>query len=242
MSNVKEVATGTQSSLSPNELRRHLSPLTRALSCLFWGLPVTLVISVQTLTVLRFGSLGIAGALAPSLGFALLLYGLLLLGQFRPDRAAWASVLDRTRLLALTNLGLSPFLYWYQRVPDIPFFSTAVGLLAVSGLLFLLSLNALLRRLAFQLPDALLRLEMLAFTRLNAVCLLLLPCLAGAWMAALGWNEAPLHLRFLLQTIEPFRMLAFLFLTLLPLSITMSLIWKAKETILALAGQSPPSS
>jgi len=242
MSNVSEAAAGSQSSATPNELRLHLSHLTRGLSCLFWGLPITLVISVQTLTVLRFGSLGVASALAPSIGFALLFYGLLLLARFRPSQTAWTPVLDRTGLLALTNLGLSPFLHWYQRMPDTPLFATAVGLLALTSVLFLLSLNAVLRRLALALPDPLLQLEMLAFTRLNAVCLLLLPCLAGAWMAALYWNEAPLHLRLVLQTLEPFRVLAFLFLTLLPLSITMSLIWKSKETIvvLAAAGTPPP--
>jgi hypothetical protein len=242
MSNAMEVAAAAQTSATPNELRLHLSHLTRGLSCLFWGLPVTLVISVQTLTVLRFGSLGVASALAPSIGFALLLYGLILLGHFRSDQTSWATVLDRTRLLALTNLGLSPFLHWYQRMPDTAFFATAVGLLALTSVLFLISLNALLRRLALALPDPLLQLEMLAFTRLNAVCLLLLPCLAGAWMAALYWGDAPLHLRLVLQTLEPFRMLAFLFLTLLPLSITMSLTWKSKETIvvLAAAGTPPP--
>ncbi|MFM1943928.1 MAG: hypothetical protein RI897_2910 [Verrucomicrobiota bacterium] len=229
-----DAATQTQAPLCPNELRQHVSQLTRGLSCLFWGLPISLVLAIQTLTSTRIGNLGPASALAPSASFLLLLYGLLLLGKFHRHHLPWTQALERTRLLALTNLGLSPFLHWYQRVPDSPFFAASVGLLALFYVAFLLSLTGSIRQLALLLPDPLLQVEVLAFSRLIAICLLLLPCIAIAWTSAIYWSNSPLHLRLLLQTLEPFRILVFLFLTLLPLSITMSLLWKCKETILGL--------
>lgn len=240
MSLNSEAATGSCPPATPAELRSCLGPLSRGLSALFWGLPITLVISVQTLTLNRLGNLGLVSTFAPTAGFGLLGYGLLLLGRFRPRDPAWTGRLDRTRLLALTNFGLSPFLHWHHRVPEADLFATAVGLLALFSILFLLTLNGTLRGLALATPDSLLQLETLTFTRLNTFCLVLLPALAVAWMAALRWETAPFQLRLFLQTVEPFRFLTLLFLTLLPLSITMSLLWKTKETIISLATQSPP--
>jgi hypothetical protein len=218
---------------APEALRPLLGRLTRGLSALFWGLPLALVLSVQSLTVNPFGHLGAVSLLAPSAGFALLLYGLLLLSPFHPDDVRWSGALERARLLALTCLGLSPFLHWYRRMPDTDLFVSAVHLLGLFGVAFLIAVNSLLRRLTEALPDALLRVETAAFTRINNGCLLALPLLVLAWMLAWRWPDPPVHVRLVLQGVEPFRFFLLLFLTLLPLSMTMSLLWKAKETLLA---------
>jgi len=217
------------------EIRPVLGALTRGLSALFWGLPLALVLSVQSVTSMRLGPLELLNLLAPSAGFGLLLYGLVLLGALRmPRHRAWVAKLDRARFLALTCLGLSPFLHWYQRMPQTDLFSTAVALLALFSVMLLLSLNGVLRRLAEALPDALLVIEAKAFTRLNMLCLLLLPVVTAGWFLAWRWAEAPLWLAEALRRAEPFRLLVLLFLTLLPLSMTMSLLWKTKETLLGL--------
>ena len=43
----------------------------------------------------------------------------------------WRAALDRARLLSLVNFGLSPFLYWWNKVPANTFFLAMVLLLAV---------------------------------------------------------------------------------------------------------------
>jgi hypothetical protein len=221
------------------ELRISLGRLSRGLSALFWGLPIALILSVQAATFNWLGALGPLSHFAPPAAFALLLYGILLLRRFRPDEPGWTAALDRAQLLALTNLGLSPFLQWHQRLPDTALFSTAVLLLALFSLAFLLSLNALLRRLAAFLPDPLVQLETAALTRLSSLCLLLLPILGIAWMAAWRWPSPPSPLRGLLIALDGFRPFVFLFLTLLPLAFTMSLLWKIKETALECALHDP---
>lgn len=219
------------------------STVARGLSALFWGLPLALVLAVQSLTINPFGHLGIVSLVAPSAGFGLLFYGLLLLGATPILDPGWSGLLDRARFLALTCLGLSPFLHWYRRLPDNDFFAAAVHLLGLFGVVFLITLNVLLRRLAHALPDPLLRLETTAFSRFNNGCLLALPLVVLVWALAWRWPGAPVHVRLVLQWIEAFRFVVLLFLILLPLSMTMSLLWKAKETLLALAtGGSPPTA
>src|SRR5439155_5397146 len=79
----------------------------------------------------------------------------------------WRNALDRARMLSLINFGLSPFLYWWSRVPNHVFFITMVILFGFSSLLLLASINLVLQRLSAMLPDEALRLETKQFTKLN---------------------------------------------------------------------------
>ena len=151
------------------ELLRALGRLVRGLSALFWGLPIALVISVQTAKGDWLQPLGVLPPLATA---ALLVYALTLLGDFQKQERIWSAALERAKLLALLNLGLAPFLFWWRRFPANPFYNGMLELLAISALLFLYTLNPVLWRLAAMLPDETLRLETKLFTTLNR-CLLL---------------------------------------------------------------------
>jgi hypothetical protein len=112
---------------APNpQLLRSLGKLARGLSALFWGLPATLLISAETARADWLKPLGILPLLAINL---LLLYGLWQMGEFQKQERPWRLALDRALLLALVNLGLSPFLYWHNRMPGESFFTYAVMLL-----------------------------------------------------------------------------------------------------------------
>ncbi|MDB6066164.1 MAG: hypothetical protein JWR26_2372 [Pedosphaera sp.] len=217
---------------APNtELLRSLGRLVRGLSALFWGLPLALIICVQTAKADTLRSL----AFLPSMvATGWLVFGLFQLNSFQKQERVWVSALDRAKLIALVNLGLSPFLFWWNRMPDEPFYNAVVGVLAVSGLLFLSSLNVVLYRLSAMLPDESLRHETKYFTMLNQVLVLgilllgLLFLVAPQFLASLPWlgpylsqlNPALLSLWMLI------------FLVLLPLAMTMALLWKIKEVIL----------
>ena len=97
----------------------------------------------------------------------------------------------RPAACALINFGLSPFLYWWNQVPDKPFFLTMVLLLAVSALLFLGSLNLVLRRLGAMLPDETLRLETRQFTALNLNLLFATFCAGCCFTSALAQHSRP---------------------------------------------------
>src|SRR5579859_6568280 len=146
------------------ELMRALGRLVRGLSALFWGLPAALVICFHTA---RADSLKSFGIVPPVVCTGLLLHGVWQMSSFQKQERVWRRALDRALWLSMINLGLSPFLYWWNKMPGNVFFTIMVVLLIVSGLLFLGSLNAVLRRLGDMLPDETLRQETRQFTALN---------------------------------------------------------------------------
>ena len=216
---------------APNtELLRSLGRLARGLSALFWGLPATLIVCAETARVELLKPIGIVPALVTNL---LLLYGLWQMGGFQKQERPWLNALDRAKLLGLVNLGLSPFLFWFSRMPQQPFFQAAIFVLVLSAILFLFNLNVVLKRLGAMLPDETLRQETRQFTLLNRWLLVFWLAFVTALIVVpqmfnLSAQFSP-QILFWLRRAE---VAVLLFLGLAPLAITMALIWKTKETIL----------
>ncbi len=214
----------------PNpELLRALGRLVRGLSALFWGLPAALIVCVGTATAGWFKAFSIVPGLAAT---GLLLFGLWQLGSFQKQERTWRAALDRARLIGLVNFFLCPFLYWWNKMPEQPFFTLVVVLLALSGLLFLFNLNLVLARLGDMLPDETLRQETRQFTAINRGLLVVVLLLAGAYIFLLQMPNLPVSLLIVIMRLERMSHWSLLMLTLLPLSLTMALIWKTKEVIL----------
>lgn len=104
-------------------LLRSLGKLARGLSALFWGLPATLLICAETARADWLKPLGFIPAAAVC---ALLVYGLWQMADFQKQERPWRHALDRAQMLALVLLGLCPFIYWHNRVPEQDFFAAAV--------------------------------------------------------------------------------------------------------------------
>jgi len=171
------------------------------------------------------------GIIPPLVCTGLLAYGLWLIGSFQKQERVWRDTLDGARLLSLMNFFLSPFLFWANRVPGNSFFQVMVLLLISSGLLFLASLNLVLQRLGAMLPDEGLRQETRQFTVLNLNLVGVTFFLAILYHALAHSRFLPRYLPFLLIMLERGGWLP-LFLVLLPLAMTMALLWKTKEVIL----------
>lgn len=206
----------------------------RGLSALFWGLPVALVVCFQTAKDEWLRSLNV---LPPLVATGLLYYGLYLMGRFQKQERVWIRALDRAKLFAIVNVGLSPFVYWWGRMPGNPFYEGMIHLFVISGLLFLFSLNPVLWRLAAMLPDETLRGDTRLFTRINCALLGFMFSLKLATMALAQASSLPSFVVPFLDLTERGGQLAVLITILLPISmtiaLTMALIWKAKEVILS---------
>ena len=216
--------------LAPNpQLLRSLGKLARGLSALFWGLPASLLVAADTARTDWLKPLGVVPLVAIN---GLLLYGLWQMGEFQKQERPWRLALDRALLLALVNLGLCPFIYWHNRVPTETFFSYAVMLLELSSVLFLFDLNLVLKRLAAMLPDETLRQETRQFTALNRwlLVLLLFFSIGFLWLADLPHVSLPVGK--LIYLASRLSSLLLIFFILLPVAMTMALIWKIKEVIL----------
>lgn len=228
-----------------SQIIRSLGHLARGLSALFWGLPIALVVCVQSAKGDWFRPLGI---LPPLIATGLLFYALSLLGTFQKQERIWITTLERAKIIALINVGASPFLYWWSRIPSNPFFGIVVDSILVTGLLFLLLLNPLLVRLTAMLPDETLRMETRLFASLNRTILIGVLVILAAYLMMIriepgspekliGWMLKTLPLPHQAQMVFYFLDRAglwlMLFPVLFPVAMTMALIWKIKEVILA---------
>jgi hypothetical protein len=225
-----------------------LRRLVRGLASLFWGLPIALVVSVQTFV-------GRGEWLKP-LGFApvvlvmlLLCYGTHLLGKFQTQERIWMNALERARLVALVNVGLSPFLFFWSRLPANTFFLVTVEVFFLTLLAFLYLLNAVLARLAAMLPDETLRGETKVFTRLNQTILLIIIPTLPFYFILRGTSKLPrvvVEVMLFFERSGPmFELMVVMFFILLPVAMTMALLWKTKEVIMtgvfsSLGSEQPP--
>ena len=213
------------------ELLRSLGKLVRGLSALFWGLPISLLVSVGTLVAGWFNN-----PLPAMAGTGLLLYGLWQIGYFQRQERPWRVALDRARLLAMVNFGLSPFLFACHRIPAQPYYVIAVALLGLSALFFLFDLNLVLARLGAMLPDETLRQETQQFTVINRTLLVMLLVVVVAYFVVVRMPDLPRTLLAGLEWLNQAKLwslvMVLVFFLLLPLSITMALLWKTKEVIL----------
>ena len=217
---------------SKAEVLRTLGLLVRALTAMFWGLPLTLVAYVQTAQTdwMRdiFGQFGMAPALVAS---GTLIYGLSQLRHFQPQERVWQQAVHVSLILAIVNAGLSPFLFWWHRLPVEPFYVLCVRMLLVNGVLLLAQVNRVLHRLSAMLPDETLRSETAAFTSFDLV---LLAALLGAMLFCFAVRNLPIlpsYLSTFVNILTMNDMLLLVFSMLIPLAVTMSLLWKTKEVI-----------
>lgn len=208
-----------------------MGKLVRGLSMLFWGLPLTLVVYVQTSRTDWLDPLEWAAMIPPIVVTACLFYALTQMHSFQKQERIWIRALDRAEILAFINVGLSPFLYWQHRVPGVIVYEVALGLLALSSILFLFNVNSVLERLTAMLPDETLRLETRMFTSFNRTLLVVIPILIGAYFLLVRFEYFTPFFTHLVNAAERVGIWFVIFLLLMPLAMTMTLIWKIKEVI-----------
>jgi cytochrome bd-type quinol oxidase subunit 2 len=221
------------------DLFRAMGRVARGLSCLFWGVPLTLVVVVLGLRTDEFIRFGIV---PPMIATALLVTGTWHLGTFQQQERIWVAAQSRAHLLAMMLFGLSPFLYWAGRtviisetgtasLPQI-YFTVATLLFHLCAIGFLGSLNTVIARLAAMLPDETLRLESRSFAALNHWLLwitLIVVSLIYKIRQTPGFPSDFPRLREVILANPELFTLPFL---LLAVAMTMALLWKSKEVIL----------
>jgi hypothetical protein len=205
--------------------------LIRGLSALFWSLPLVLLLDAKMAIDDSWRTLGFGPIVAVN---AVLVFGLRQLRYFQSHERVWIAAVDRAELVGWLLLALSPFPVWRNRLPEEPFFAHSLVLLVFTGLGFLLALNHVLLGLSLMIPDKTLRLETRFFSGFNRALLAIQSILLGIYLclSRLPGVQHPV-LGAILEVLELLKPWLVLLLALVPVALTMTLIWKAKEVILA---------
>jgi len=211
------------------ELRESLRRLVKGLSSLFWGLPLAVLICAQTSLNMILRPFGVLPAAAAT---GLLLLGVIQLEGYQRRRKDWMEALNKAKLFGLLCVGLSPFVFLWGRLPWIEFYNNMMGLLGLSGLLFLFALNRSLRLLTDLLPDEGLREETHLFTAINLGLIVGVICLTLLFWALQFFFNMPRLVVLRIDLLAEGRRFLMLFFVLLPLAMTMTLLWKIKEAAL----------
>jgi hypothetical protein len=213
------------------DLMRALGRLARGMSTLFWCLPLTLVAQVATARTDWVGFLG-AFAFVPALVFSGMVWnGLRKMRDFQKQERIWQQALDGAELLAIVNTGLTPFLFWWHRFPMVHFYAVCVDLLAASGILLLIQINRVLLRLSAILPDETLRVETRTFAGLNTWMLLIVLAGFGVDRIFHSLPTVPLLIGSFHWVLREAAVWVALFFGLMPVAMTLALVWKIKEAI-----------
>lgn len=192
-----------------------------------------LIIYVQTARTDWLQSFGSVSML-PSIGIsALLWWSLTQLRYFQPQERIWRQAVDRAEVFAILNLGLSPFLYWWHEMPLVPLYIACIAILCLSSLLLMIQLNRVLQRLAAMLPDETLRAETKLFAGFNTSLLLAVLGVATLFYGLEQMSTLPDWVDKTLDFLSEQGPKILLFIILIPLAMTMALIWKTKELIFA---------
>ena len=203
--------------------------LIRGLSALFWGLPVALLSEAHTDLYGRAREMGI---LLPLLTNAMLLFGLVQIGKFQAQERIWSKAVERSILIGVLNLGLTPFLFFWHDFPGIPFYSFSVALLFFCGLTYLYHLNYVLKRLAFMIPDETLRHDTELFSGLNRRMLSMMMILTLLYHVIWLLPSLPAPIFIILKMVESVRPWLIVFMVVMPVAMTMTMVWKIKEILL----------
>lgn len=211
------------------DLLPSLRHLLRGLACLFWGLPLALLSCVPSAITNWLRPMGVMPAVVST---GLLMFGIVEVAKFRRNEAGWQRALNRAEIFALLNLGLAPFIYFANRMPNEIYYRQMNWAMGVAAVLYIFNLNRSLRQLAVMLPDQTLREDTELFTSMNQGLMVTLIALVGMYFGLHHVDELPLPVIQFIVVLEEHRRWLLIFLVLLPVAMTMSLLWKIKEIVL----------
>ena len=202
--------------------------LARGLLCIFWGIPLSLLMFFGTME-LRLASWLRVPAFV--FGLVLVFCGVFQLGRVRTLTPRWARRTREAQFILLILVYLSPFVYWWRAMPHVPYYCANVLAIVVVAMWGFLAVNRLAAEIGAWFGEPAFVIE----ARLSgwlAVVFLLVPgtiAVLRTILATTSFENSGLATLVLVPYLVPRWMYA---LALLPFTMTMMMVWRAKELCL----------
>jgi hypothetical protein len=217
-------------SLSPDSLIR----LARGFSCIFWGIPLSLLLFSGALDIRLFSFVRLP---AYVFGIFVAYIGSVFFQRVGALSDMWTRRVRQLLFLLLVEVYLAPFVYWWRQMPQVLYFSANMAALVICTTWALFVVNRLAGEVCKVLRDS----TFFAETQVAgwlAVIFMLSPLIHALYTALRGVFRPDGDFFFVLEL--PLWIYA---LTLLPFTITMAVSWKMKERclqVLKMSAKVPP--
>ncbi|MBU1694771.1 MAG: hypothetical protein KJ726_11620 [Verrucomicrobia bacterium] len=202
--------------------------LARGLSCVFWGIPLSLLLFSGALDFRLLPHLRLPAFVV---GLLLVFCGVLYLHRVPPLTRRWPRRIQQALLILLVLVYLSPFVLWWRAMPQVPYYSANMLAMMVVTMWGFLVVNQVAAEVGLAFGDRTFSVEARLCGWL-AVLFLLVPGLL-AWgrsqLATAPLENSRMASLVLVPYLMPRWMMA---LMLLPFTLTMTMVWRAKELCL----------
>lgn len=205
---------------------RELLRIARGFSCLFWGLPLTVLLFFRAIDVAFLNQVRMPAYL---LGVAVLYFGMGLHYFCGLESPWWRRTARGGLFSSFLLLYFGPFVYWFSSMPRVGvYFVVNLILLMISVMWLLWSASWLSSKLGTLTGDAELAIEA-RVCAWSVVVLMLIPSVVVVGVSSI---MAARYESSLVSEMQGVRLVAPVWVQifyLLPLSLTMVAVWKAKE-------------
>ena len=206
----------------------------RGFSCIFWGIPLSLLLFSGTLDIRLFSFVRMP---AYVLGIFLAYLGAVSLQRAGPLSDTWARRVRQALFLLLVEVYLAPFVYWWRQMPQIPYFAVNMTGFILCTTWGLFVVNRLAGEVCNLLYDRTLFIEAQVAGWLTAGFMIIPFAYAVCYSV---WTVLRPDDDFFFNLDLP---LWIYVLVLLPFTITMAVSWKIKERclqVLKMSAKVPP--
>lgn len=212
----------------------------RGFSCIFWGIPLSILLysgmlDVRIPPLLRLPTYVV--------GVFVVYCGVILLQRAGPLSALWPHRVREALFLLLLEVYLAPFVYWWRQMPSVPYYVANVVGMVFCTAAGLFVLNMLAADLAKSLHDQVLHAEARVSSWLSLV-FMIIPAVDAVIRSIRSVFEAG-SMMFMETFPIPPEMPRWMYaVALIPFTLTMAVAWKAKELSLKrlrLSAKVPPT-
>lgn len=219
--------------LTPAELL----DMTSGLFAIFWSLPLGLLLYLRAIKIQSFDELRLP---AYVIGPIACLWGLSALARVRRLTPHWRARINTARCFTFMQIYFAPFVFWWDRVGNRPFFTAnIIGLFLVSVLL-LVWLNWIVTEIGAALQLSAFTAEGRALTAMTAIVLvlpfILLLVHSVATTARYGYTTPQLEMISSLRDTQPWAYM----LVLVPFTCTLVALLRARDLFLSRVRTSTP--
>ena len=213
---------------------RRLIPAMRGFSCIFWGMPISILLNVHAIEIAMLGRFCIPSYLV---GMLMITIGMAFLYFARMESVFWGKTSRGGLLASCILISFGPFVYWFTYLPRVGFYYTGNLMLMVLSFHWLLwSINQLASEIGAMTGDLDLAIEA-RICAWSVVAFMLVPLVLILMFSGALVQRYESNLLSEIQGLRnqtPIWAQIFFFL---PLSLTMVATWKAKERCLSELGR-----